>query len=415
MLNAGTEWQTTNWWAKGSFQKLLAIGSCWEAKEGIDVGICSNEPRVNSWPLTGTETPSAIVAEVTRRVGPYFWESYDSGNPHQLKRFVRRAYLSEYAMEIASLEWELCYLAVASFTAESDSRFDSRVSVVWDRTHWNYGDWLEYEDLELFVDRIRSFFTGINSPKEDAFFFENSSGQLQQALEGLIKAVHLPREFLLPSIQADQRRPLMDQFLALRVSNSSGELIDKSRDESRWLKARKLGITATDVNRLIKLSGERRTSWWDVLDSKSPDHVPFEYESFALGVEREPVIAQWAIETFSGEGFVANNWLFADSEEPRFMATPDLIGDYAIAEVKVSTKPLDQILSRYRDQLQWQLKVLNCERLLFIVEQRTTQTTEAKWINADAERQEQLGSAAYELLAELEESLPTLFGRPFVV
>lgn len=379
------------------------------------MGIYSKDPRVDNWPLSGTETPSAIVAEVTRRVGPYFWESYDSGNPHQLKRFGRRAYLSEYAMEIASLEWELCYLAVSSFTANSDSSFDSRVSVVWDRTHWTYGDWLEYEDLEGFVDRITSLFTGTNSPDEDYLFFENSSAQLQQALEVLIKAVHLPREFLLPRIQADQRRPLMDQFLALRVSNSSGKLIDKSRDESRWLKARKLGITATDVNRLIKLSGDRRTSWWDVLESKSPDHVPFEYESFALGVEREPVIAKWAIETFSGEGFVANNWLFADSEEPRFMATPDLIGDYAIAEIKVSTKPLDQILSRYRDQLQWQLKVLNCERLLFIVEHRTTQTIEAKWINADAERQEQLESAAYELLAELEESLPTLFGRPFAL
>ena len=97
------------------------------------------------------------------------------------------------------------------------------------------------------------------------------------------------------------------------------------------------------------------------------------------------------------------------------MATPDLIGDYAIAEIKVSTKPLDQILSRYRDQLQWQLKVLNCERLLFIVEQRSSQTIEARWINADAARQDQLEVAAYELLAELEESLPTLFGRPFAL
>lgn len=379
------------------------------------MGIYSKDPRLDGWPLSGTETPSAIVAEVTRRVGPYFWESYDSGNPHQLKRFGRRAYLSEYAMEIASLEWELCYLAVSSFTANTDSRCDSRVSVVWDRTHWTFEDWLEYEDLEGFVDRIRSLFGGMDSPNQTYLFFENSSEQLQQALEELIKAVHLPREFSLPSIQADQRRPLMEQFRALRVSTPSGKLIDKSRDEYQWLKARKLGITATDVNRLIKLSGDRRTTWWDVLESKSPDYVPFEYESFSLGIEREPVIAQWAIETFPGEGFLANKWLFADSEEPRFMATPDLIGDYAIAEIKVSTKPLDQILSRYRDQLQWQLKVLNCERLLFIVEQRSSQTIEARWINADAARQDQLEVAAYELLAELEESLPTLFGRPFAL
>ncbi len=93
------------------------------------------------------------------------------------------------------------------------------------------------------------------------------------------------------------------------------------------------------------------------------------------------------------------------------MATPDLIGNYAIAEIKVASKPLDQILSRYGDQLQWQLKVLNCERVLFVVEQRHTQSIEAKWVYANARRQSQLENAAHELLAELQVELPEIFGE----
>lgn len=373
------------------------------------MGIRSSDPRVASWELSGLEKPSEMVAEVARRVGPYFWESYEPGDPHQLRRFCPRKYLSEYAMEIASVEWGLCYLAVASFSSSSDPRVQSNVRVVWDRTLWSHNDWLELEDIETFSTTLESVLGALELHTGDAFFFEDRAKQLQGAIEALLRVVHLPKDFALPTIQADQRRPQMEDFLSLRVHTSTGRQVDKSRNESEWLKARKLGVTASDANRLIKLSGERRTSWWDVLESKSPDYVPYEFDSYALGIEREPEIASWVIERFPDEEFIVNNWLFAYSEEPRFLATPDLIGNYALAEIKVSTKPLEQIRSRYRDQLQWQLKVLNCERLLFVVEQRSTKSIEAKWIYADAQRQAQLTEAAYELIEELSAELPEIF------
>lgn len=373
------------------------------------MGINSADPRVSSWQLSGLEKPSDIAAEVVRRVGPYFWESYEPGHPHQLRRFRPRKYLSDYAMEIASVEWALCYLAVASFSGSSDIRVQSNVHVVWDRTLWSYNDWLELEDIDTFSTTLKSALGAFELHSRGALFFEDRAKQLQVAIEALLRVVHLPKNFALPTIQADQRRPQMEDFLSLRVHTTTGRLIDKSKSESEWLKARKLGVTASDANRLIKLSGERRTSWWDVLESKSPDYVPHEFDSYALGIEREPAIAAWVIERFQDEEFIANHWLFADSEEARFLATPDLIGNYAIAEIKVSTKPLEQIISRYRDQLQWQLKVLNCERLLFVVEQRNIESIEAKWIYADAERQSQLENAAFELLEELAEELPDIF------
>ena len=54
-------------------------------------------------------------------------------------------------------------------------------------------------------------------------------------------------------------------------------------------------------------------------------------------------------------------------------------------------------------------KVLNCERLLFVVEQRNVESIEAKWVYADAERQAQLTEAAYELIEDLSQELPEIF------
>jgi len=194
-----------------------------------------------------------------------------------------------------------------------------------------------------------------------------------------------------------------NRFLELRVLMPDGRLIDKALDEASWLNARKHGITASDANRLIKLSGERRSTFWDILQSKSEDYVSPHFQSFELGIEREPAIAEWVISTFPEERFIVNNWLFESETFEGHLATPDLIGARNIAEIKVSTKPLSQLISRYRDQLQWQMHVLGCDSVLFVVEQRIGQGIEFDWVERDNERISFLIEAANYLLERFDD------------
>jgi len=185
-----------------------------------------------------------------------------------------------------------------------------------------------------------------------------------------------------------------------RVLDESGRIIDKSVDMEAWLQARKSGITASDANRLIKLSGEPRSGYWSIIETKDEDYDAPYFESFSLGIEREPQIAGKVLADFPAEKFVINNWLFESSSWPRHLATPDLVGKNTICEIKVGSAPLRQLESRYRDQLQWQMHVMDCEKVLFVVEQRLSQDLETKWIYRDQQRIDQLIEAAEGLLAE---------------
>lgn len=186
-----------------------------------------------------------------------------------------------------------------------------------------------------------------------------------------------------------------------RVLDETGTIIDKSIDEESWLQARKNGITASDANRLIKLNGEKRSGYWSIVATKDEDYEAPYFESFSLGIEREPQIARKVIEDFPTENFVINNWLFENSSWPRHLATPDLVGKDTICEIKVGSAPLRQLESRYRDQLQWQMHVMDCDKVLFVVEQRHSQEMETKWVYRDQKRINQLIEAAEALLAEL--------------
>jgi len=190
-------------------------------------------------------------------------------------------------------------------------------------------------------------------------------------------------------------------FKELRVQDSSGKPIDKTVDENSWLEARKRGITASDANRLLKLNGEKRAGFWNILATKDADYVSPYFESFSLGIEREPHIAQLIIKNFPSHEFRPNNFLYENFSWEGHLATPDLVGKKTICEIKVGSKPLRQLYSRYRDQLQWQMHVLDCEFVLFVVEQRADQSLETRWVERDQERIDRLVEAAQELLEEM--------------
>ena len=64
----------------------------------------------------------------------------------------------------------------------------------------------------------------------------------------------------------------------------------------------------------------------------------------------------------------------------------NLIGNGVVGEIKVSTKPMKQIYTKYKDQMQWQMHVTGANKALFIVQNRHNNFNEAMWVPRDIER-----------------------------
>lgn len=355
---------------------------------------------VDEFGLNNDESPQYIAWTIISRLAPYHFASYSPVSAHQLKNFTPHQQLSETSQDIAGKLWAESLNALSNYIRDAD------ISPPGNGGHVNSRptDFLAFEDLRKFEELTRGiFFNYAHDLYADrlGIKFAESYHFLSGALGNLISDVPVTPNFEFQEIDPLAKRPLLDWFLNRRVRDSQGNLIDKVQNEGLWLEARRAGITASDANKLIKLNGERRSTWWDVIASKEPSFVSPYFDSFTEGIERESNIADWVSENFQEEKFVHNSWLYASWEEDRFLATPDMIGQFAIAEIKVSTKPLEETLSKYRDQLQWQLFVMDCPQLLFVVENRHSRQIETSWIPADEIRQSQLFEAALEILDEI--------------
>lgn len=170
-----------------------------------------------------------------------------------------------------------------------------------------------------------------------------------------------------------------------------------SEEERSWLAARRKGITATDAKRLLRLNGQRRTSWQLVLKEKLTGYSA-SFEPMQHGLIREPVIASWVNDVY---GITPNRFLF-HGINPRHLATPDGIGPSGLAEIKTSVDPLKLVIRRCRDQMQWQMHVMECDRVLLVVENRYTFTREVSWVKRDQVRIDALVIEADFLLEELD-------------
>ncbi|WP_456510294.1 YqaJ viral recombinase family protein [Arthrobacter sp. TE12231] len=190
----------------------------------------------------------------------------------------------------------------------------------------------------------------------------------------------------------------MRRFHAQLLTDTSGAPIG-SGDRAAWLKARLNGVTATDVGKIVKLNGHFSEQRAALLEAKlSGQEGPF-LPAYQHGIDREPIIAAWV----AGNYGIQPNSLLCRGDNPRHLATPDGIGAGVVAEIKTSTRPLDQALGTYRDQLQWQLYVTQSERLLFVVENRDTLQREARWIERDDYRILILAAHADAFIQELDE------------
>lgn len=142
--------------------------------------------------------------------------------------------------------------------------------------------------------------------------------------------------------------------------------IARSSMRAEWLAARERGVTATQVAFASTPAGMKQI----LAEIKNPvEVVPNAYMEW--GNAREPFIADVVKERF---GIMPNEWVIcADGPGNQWMmATPDgLSMDHSfIAEIKTSSKPLDNIPMNYKRQVQFQLFVTGAEKCLFAYEQR---------------------------------------------
>lgn len=148
-------------------------------------------------------------------------------------------------------------------------------------------------------------------------------------------------------------------------------VVDRIRRESeaQWLEARKNYVTATEVAQLVR----RGESYWrelrevkaGVREAKDLSHIP----AIQHGREREPLIVPY-VQSLEA-GMVHNEDLVV--RLGRYAATPDLLGDGIVGEIKTVKDTRLAKLKRsggwptgqYYDQVQWQLFVTGAIACVF--------------------------------------------------
>jgi hypothetical protein len=142
--------------------------------------------------------------------------------------------------------------------------------------------------------------------------------------------------------------------------------VASSQTRDKWLAARDLGVTATQVSKASTPAGMK-----EVL-AQIENPTPIEANAYmSWGTEREAHIAHVVKERY---GIMPNDWLLsADGAGNEWMlATPDGLSlDHSlIGEYKTSGKSLDKVPANYMRQVQWQLYVTGAEKCLFAYELR---------------------------------------------
>ena len=147
--------------------------------------------------------------------------------------------------------------------------------------------------------------------------------------------------------------------------------VTKIKTESReqWLEARRRYVTATEVAQLAR----RGQDYWDELrEIKAGSRTAPDISGLPAvrhGREREALIAPY-VQTLE-EGMVPNDDLYVRGE--RYAATPDLVGDGIVGEIKtIKDTRLAKLQAakgwptgQYYDQVQWQLFVTGAIACIF--------------------------------------------------
>lgn len=177
-------------------------------------------------------------------------------------------------------------------------------------------------------------------------------------------------------------------------------ILCRSSDRIAWLRERSRGVTATDAAKLTGAASVEQVVRDKVLRRSVRPNAYMEH-----GRAREPHIARWAADHF---GIDPSDALYRHEVEARHLATPDGLGDggRVLAEIKTTTKSLEQVPRTYLRQIWWQQHVLGAERTLFVWEQHDhfvpIGAPRWQWIERDDAEIARLVRLAGEVLARLQ-------------
>ncbi|TPG05668.1 YqaJ viral recombinase family protein [Curtobacterium flaccumfaciens] len=174
-----------------------------------------------------------------------------------------------------------------------------------------------------------------------------------------------------------------DAFTALR--GQTERIVAHSSDRVAWLRARAMGITATDVARLASLRAVEAVVTEKRYGSRFSGNAFTEH-----GKDREPVIAAWVAAT---HGIQPSAHLFHAAANRAHLATPDGVGvdessRVVLAEIKTTGKGWRSIPRHYLRQIWWQQYVLGADRTLFVWERHdgfvpVADEPECRWVDRD--------------------------------
>jgi predicted phage-related endonuclease len=136
----------------------------------------------------------------------------------------------------------------------------------------------------------------------------------------------------------------------------------KSVHAGRWLRARREGVTATQVAKAAAGPG----GFEQAVEDYRADFVEQDNPYMAFGRLWEGPVSIFLKDKF---GVMPNDWLISSAVSDHYMATPDglTLGHKAISEVKTTGKDWnpERIPVQYRRQVQWQLFVTDAEFCYF--------------------------------------------------
>ena len=107
----------------------------------------------------------------------------------------------------------------------------------------------------------------------------------------------------------------------MRIDNSSREA-----DMEKWLELRRTGITGTEIGKLYAKKTTIDQLWHEKHDAiPIPDNPYMQW-----GRERENIILEW-LRAETGLTITDNSDIWSADDNPRYLSTPDGVGDGFVA------------------------------------------------------------------------------------